>query len=98
MLKPLPPRPGFVLLGGPDLPLSSLAPRSLLQKPQSLKRPASPCHVFSSSPRGRSRPTTALVPTSILPEISKNGCLILPWLWHLICATGYHEYLILGDG
>lgn len=78
--------------------LSSLAPLSLLQEARSLEGPAGPCHVFRSSPRGRSRPTTALVPTSILPEISKNGCPILSWLWHLICATGYHHYLILGDG
>lgn len=31
-------------------------------------------------------------------EISKNSCPILPWLWHLICATGYHHYLILETG
>lgn len=40
----------------------------------------------------------ALVPTLILPDVSKNLIPFLPLLWHLICETGHHHYLLQEGG
>lgn len=99
ILDSLHPRQGSALLGGPDtLLLSSLASVSLLQRLPSPKWPAGLTLTLISSPRGRSRPPTALVPTRILPAVSKGLTRFLPLLWYPIHETGHHHYLLQEGG
>lgn len=74
--------------------LSSPASVSLLQRLPSLKWPAGRTLTLRSSPRGRSRPPTALVPKLILPAVSKGLTPLLPLLWYPIHETGHHHYLL----
>lgn len=78
--------------------LSSLVSVSLLQRLSGLKWPAGLSLTLRSSPRGRSRPPTALVPTLILPDVSKDLTPFMPLLWHPICDTGHHHSLLQEGG
>ena len=78
--------------------LSFLASVSLLQTPPSLKWPTDPSLTVRPSLKERSRPTTALVPILILPDVLKSLTPFLPLLWYLICETGHHYYLLQEGG